>query len=239
MRTLIGLLVGLWLGLLTQSAGAQVSAGCAPGETPRYVFGFADLAAQLGEVMGAPVSCEYADPNGSGDTLQDTSTGLAFWRKSTNTPTFTDGATHWGLTPAGLVAWTGPSIDPPGLAVAPPSPPSPPSAPSPPVAPPPAPVTPLPPVPAPPIATPPTASPPLVSPTCGAPANPWGFTFCGGTPIVSPPAGFCSVFTCIATFASQTNGYVVQCQDGLLSHSGGVRGSCWMHGGERRILYAP
>src|SRR5919198_332813 len=72
MRTLIGLLVGLWLGLLTQSAGAQVSAGCAPGETPRYVFGFADLAAQLGEVMGAPVSCEYADPNGSGDTLQDT-----------------------------------------------------------------------------------------------------------------------------------------------------------------------
>jgi hypothetical protein len=86
---------------------------------PSYRFGFADIKARLGESMGEPVSCEYADPNGTGDTLQDTTAGLAFWRKSTNTPTFTNGGTHWGLTAAGLVSWTGASIDPPPTAPAP------------------------------------------------------------------------------------------------------------------------
>jgi hypothetical protein len=48
--------------------------------------------------------------------LQQTTTGLAFWRKATNTPTFTDGSRHWALTSGGLVAWTGPSVDPPATA---------------------------------------------------------------------------------------------------------------------------
>ncbi|MBV9169740.1 MAG: HNH endonuclease [Chloroflexi bacterium] len=60
-------------------------------------------------------------PNGTGDTLQDTTSGLAFWRKSTNTPTFTNGDTHWALTPTGFISWTGSSIDPPGGAAAPPA----------------------------------------------------------------------------------------------------------------------
>jgi hypothetical protein len=38
---------------------------------------------------------------------------MAFWRKSTNTPTFTNGVEHWALTPHGLVTRAGPSIDPP------------------------------------------------------------------------------------------------------------------------------
>jgi hypothetical protein len=84
------------------------------------VFGFASLKAVLGAGMGEPVSCEYADPNGTGDTLQDTTGGLAFWRKGTNTPTFTDGWSHWGLTAAGLVSWTGTGIDPPATALVPP-----------------------------------------------------------------------------------------------------------------------
>jgi hypothetical protein len=45
--------------------------------------------------------------------LQETSTGLAFYRASTNTPTFTDGFQHWALTAFGLVNWTGAAIDPP------------------------------------------------------------------------------------------------------------------------------
>src|SRR5439155_9159296 len=52
------------------------------------------------------------------------STGLAFWRKFTNTPTFSDGWNHWALTAGGVVTWTGSSIDPPASAV-PPQPPVP------------------------------------------------------------------------------------------------------------------
>jgi len=90
------------------AALAQAAPHCDPGQSPEFVFGFADLKAEIGDVMGNPVSCQYADPNGTGDTLQDTSTGLAFWRKSINTPTFTNGATYWALVDIGLVSWTGP-----------------------------------------------------------------------------------------------------------------------------------
>ena len=41
------------------------------------------------------------------------------------------------------------------------------------------------------------------------------------------------------TFSRQTNGYVVQCQDGTDGHSGGVRGSCSSRGGNGRTLYSP
>jgi Peptidase family M23 len=87
--------------------------GCGPGVKPTFSFGFADLKAQLGDAMGDPISCEFADPAGSGDIQQQTSKGLAFWRRSTNTPTFTNGNDHWGHTPGGWVQWVGPSVDPP------------------------------------------------------------------------------------------------------------------------------
>ena len=102
-------------------AFAQPASHCGPGEAPAFVSGFANLKTALGAAMGDPVSCEYADPNGTGDTLQDTTAGLAFWRKSTNTPTFTDGWNRWGLTELGLIAWTGSSIDPPVTVVAAPN----------------------------------------------------------------------------------------------------------------------
>jgi hypothetical protein len=82
-------------------------------------------------------------------------------------------------------------------------------------------------------------SPPPPVSTCGAPANPWGYSYCGGKPVRSPPANLCSVFACIPTFWRQVNGYVIQCRDGLLSHSGGVRGSCSGHGGNLQPLYSP
>jgi hypothetical protein len=92
---------------------AQTAQGCQPGEAPHFTFGFAILKDQIGDAMGDPVTCEFSDPNGTGDVHQRTSTGLAFWRKSTNTPTFTDGFNHWAQTPQGWLTWTGASIDPP------------------------------------------------------------------------------------------------------------------------------
>ena len=109
-----GLIIGLMLaaGILAFSGVAAAAAYCAPGQEPDYVLGFAFMKTQLGDVMGEPLECEHANPE-NGDTLQQTSTGLAFYRKSTNTPTFTDGWRHWGWTARGLVFWTGDSIDPP------------------------------------------------------------------------------------------------------------------------------
>jgi uncharacterized cupredoxin-like copper-binding protein len=86
---------------------------CPPGQDPHFVFGFADLKAFIGEPMGQPLTCEFPDPNGTGDIHQFATTGLAFWRKSTNTPTFTNGYEHWGRTDRGWVYWLGDSIDPP------------------------------------------------------------------------------------------------------------------------------
>ncbi len=97
-------------------AQAQGAAYCAPGQGPRFQFGFAALKAELGDTMGQPTECEHAN-TANGDTLQQTTTGLAFYRKSTNTPTFTDGFRHWALTPAGLVSWEGSAVDPPRPAV--------------------------------------------------------------------------------------------------------------------------
>jgi hypothetical protein len=94
-------------------ASAQGAPYCRVGEQPAFRYGFATLKAQLGATMGDPVECEHPN-SANGDTLQQTTTGLAFYRKSTNTPTFTDGYRHWGLTPSGLVAWQGSAVDPPG-----------------------------------------------------------------------------------------------------------------------------
>jgi hypothetical protein len=98
---------------------AQAAPACPPGQPPQFDAGFAALQARLGTAMGTPTTCAYPDPTGSGDVEQNTSVGLAFWRKSTNTPTFTDGYHHWGLTAAGMVTWTGNSIDPPAAGASP------------------------------------------------------------------------------------------------------------------------
>ena len=96
--------------------------------------------------------------------------------------------------------------------------------------------------PAPTAALVPTVAPALVPtvPTpnlCGAPVNPWGYNFCVGSTITSPPVGFCTYFACIATFANG-RGFVMQCTDGMYSLSGGIPGSCSQHGGNRRALLA-
>jgi hypothetical protein len=93
---------------------------------------------------------------------------------------------------------------------------------------------------APALTLPPVPTPGLV-PTpnlCGAPVNPWGYNFCVGLTITSPPVGFCTYFACVPNFANG-RGFVMQCQDGVYSLSGGIPGSCSGHGGNRRALLAP
>jgi len=85
----------------------------------------------------------------------------------------------------------------------------------------------------------PTAPPVQAANTCGAPSNPWGYNFCGGNYITSPPSNFCDYFNCIPSFWKSTNGYVDQCTDGAYSHSGGRSGACSRHGGESRPLFGP
>src|SRR5262249_20411269 len=70
-------------------------------------------------------------------------------------------------------------------------------------------------------------------------SNPCGDNFNHGRLIYHPAAGICHYFACIKGFWNQTNGYVMQCRDGPFSHSGGRRGSCSSHGGNRRALRAP
>ena len=72
--------------------------------------------------------------------------------------------------------------------------------------------------------------------TCGAPANPWGFNFCGGSVIYSPPSGFCGYFPCISSFGNSP-GYIIECKDGKYSTAGGRSGACSTHGGVWRALY--
>ena len=94
------------------SASAQSAPFCDAGKSPEFVFGFKDLRAAVGEPMGQAMECEHAEAT-TGDSHQATSTGLSFYRKRTNTPTFTNGTEHWALTRDGLVTWTGSSIEPP------------------------------------------------------------------------------------------------------------------------------
>jgi S1-C subfamily serine protease len=102
--------------LLVFAAGPHSAAAapyCPEGQEPGFSLGFARLQAEIGATMGVPVECEHSDVLSS-DTLQNTTTGLAFYRKSTGIVMFTDGWNHWALTNYGIVTWQGAAIDPPG-----------------------------------------------------------------------------------------------------------------------------
>jgi hypothetical protein len=115
-----GIVLGFILGLCVLASSFAASGALAAETCVRpidYVFGFGDLHRFLGPIMGEALTCETADPNGTGDVHQQTTGGLAFWRRSTNTPTFTNGFDHWAHTADGWLCWTGGSIDPPVNAV--------------------------------------------------------------------------------------------------------------------------
>ncbi|MGC4809074.1 hypothetical protein ACLQ29_00905 [Micromonospora sp. DT228] len=72
-------------------------------------------------------------------------------------------------------------------------------------------------------------------PLCGAPENPLGYGFCGGTRIRRPAAEVCDWFDCVPQFWAG-RGYLVQCRDGSVSLAGGSRKACGEHGSVRRII---
>jgi hypothetical protein len=100
--------------------------------------------------------------------------------------------------------------------------------------------TPFPTLPSPSPTATPTAVPPPPQPTCipgGVNCNPWGYNFTAGNVIYSPPGAFCSYFSCSGNFWNG-RGYVMECQDGMYSKSGGIHGSCSYHGGNWQALYS-
>ena len=74
---------------------------------------------------------------------------------------------------------------------------------------------------------------------CGAPANPFGYNFCGrgGYIYNADPAKVCSYFNCIANFG-ESRGYMIECKDGTYSTAGGRSGRCSYHGGEEQAVYS-
>lgn len=83
-----------------------------------------------------------------------------------------------------------------------------------------------------------TQAPPPRPSTCGAPSNPYGYNFCGtGGFVSSPPGDICRYFNCISNFWNG-HGYMVECNDGMYSMSGGIRGACSYHNGEDRPVYS-
>ena len=80
--------------------------------------------------------------------------------------------------------------------------------------------------------TPAATTPAVAVSLCGAPPNPYKLNLCGrGSLVYSPPADVCSYFNCIPNFPNGT-GYMVECNDGMYSMSGGRPGACSYHDGE-------
>src|SRR5689334_12561296 len=95
-----------------ESALAEQFPFCSSDGAPQVGDGFQTLTAQLGNRIGVPAECQHAEAT-TGDIQQHTSTGLLYWRKSTNTPSFTDGAEHWAIRGTQILHWTLPDADPP------------------------------------------------------------------------------------------------------------------------------
>src|SRR5690348_921559 len=91
-RMLVGcLLVALLFGGATSfPVRAGPASFCQDSESPAFRGGLADLKRQLGQPMGQAIECIHQDL-ATGDTLQTTSTGLAYVRAWDRLPTFTDG----------------------------------------------------------------------------------------------------------------------------------------------------
>lgn len=98
--------------LAPQPALAQDAPYCPTGMGAQFVLGIAALKGRLGPTMGQPLECEHLNAE-NGDTIQRTTTGLAYYRPSINTPIFTDGQTHWALSNNQLLMWRNSSVVPP------------------------------------------------------------------------------------------------------------------------------
>ena len=100
------------VGYAGAEANQAVAAYCTPGQAPAFVNGLGTLKQHVGDAMGTPIECEHA-ATAAGDTVQQTTTGLAAYDAVTNTVTFTDGWHHWAITPTGYAKWDGTLALPP------------------------------------------------------------------------------------------------------------------------------
>jgi hypothetical protein len=98
---------------LAKRTPAAVS--CSPAR-PSFVGGIAELREHLGASIGDALECERAVDD-HGNTQQNTTTGLAYYRSQQNVACFTTGWDHWGLRAGIVVHWTGDDIEPPLEAV--------------------------------------------------------------------------------------------------------------------------
>ena len=83
---------------------AQAAPYCAEGEAPHVASIFQALVDHYGDAVGDPVECAHPAPP-SGDTQQQTTTGLLYLRVGTDTPVFTDGQAHYAWTARGAIGW--------------------------------------------------------------------------------------------------------------------------------------
>jgi hypothetical protein len=84
---------------------------CEAGQ-PRFLGSVANLKSRLGGVMGDATDCEHS-VDADGNTQQQTSTGLAYYRRRLNIAAFTNGWDHWALTNGQVVHWVGEEVEPP------------------------------------------------------------------------------------------------------------------------------
>jgi hypothetical protein len=78
------------------------------------------------------------------------------------------------------------------------------------------------------------------TPMKGVNNNPWGYDFdnTGNLIYDEIPGSFCKYFKCTPDFWSDSrNGYIVECNDGEYSRTGGYASACVDHGGVDRALY--
>jgi hypothetical protein len=104
LRLRLGLATGALLVPLLGSS-ASGAAACPTEEPVQFAPALVRLQSLVGEPMGAPRSCSFQDADG--DTLQQTTTGLALYRPSTDLALFSNGQQFWTLTGGELQQWTG------------------------------------------------------------------------------------------------------------------------------------
>ena len=95
----------------TSPTSGLAQSTCDPTQKPVFQPVLAPLANWLGAAMGQP-ACSHID-SATGDLVQPTSTGLAYVRGQTGTPSFTNGSSHWAWVNQAPRCWSGAAVDPP------------------------------------------------------------------------------------------------------------------------------
>jgi len=115
--------ISLVVGVATLMATAPIAAAdgapyCRRGEAPAFHFGFATLQAQLGAGMGDPLECAHVTGTTGQLTVQETTTGIAYYLSDVNLAAFVvmfigKPYVHFGLAKDGLMYWRGDDAYPP------------------------------------------------------------------------------------------------------------------------------